>query len=55
MTITEQKAFLRSYTGQAQAPADFAQRWQETAAALHPAVSSVRPSRSATPAACMSG
>ena len=39
MTITEQKAFLRSYTGQAQAPADFAQRWQETAAALHPAVS----------------
>lgn len=23
MTITEQKAFLRSYTGQAQAPADF--------------------------------
>ena len=31
MTITEQKAFLRSYTGQAQAPADFAQRWQETA------------------------
>lgn len=35
MTITEQKAFLRSYTGQAQAPADFAQRWQETAAALH--------------------
>ena len=26
MTITEQKAFLRSYTGQAQAPADFAQR-----------------------------
>ena len=34
MTITEQKAFLRSYTGQAQAPADFAQRWQETAAAL---------------------
>ena len=36
MTITEQKAFLRSYTGQAQAPADFAQRWQETAAALHP-------------------
>ena len=52
MTITEQKAFLRSYTGQAQAPADFAQRWQETAAALHPAV---RPSRSATPAACMSG
>lgn len=38
MTITEQKAFLRSYTGQAQAPADFAQRWQETAAALHPAV-----------------
>ena len=42
MTITEQKAFLRSYTGQAQAPADFAQRWQET-------------SRAATPAACMSG
>ena len=39
MTITEQKAFLRSYTGQAQAPADFAQRWQEAAAALHPAVS----------------
>lgn len=39
MTITEQKAFLRIYTGQAQAPADFAQRWQETAAALHPAVS----------------
>lgn len=39
MTITEQKAFLRSYTGQAQAPADFAQRWQETAVALHPAVS----------------
>ena len=39
MTITEQKAFLRSYTGRAQAPADFAQRWQETAAALHPAVS----------------
>ena len=39
MTITEQKAFLRSYTGQAQAPADFAQRWQETVAALHPAVS----------------
>lgn len=39
MTITEQKAFLRSYTGQAQAPADFAQRWQETAAALHSAVS----------------
>ena len=39
MTITEQKAFLRSYTGQTQAPADFAQRWQETAAALHPAVS----------------
>ena len=39
MTITEQKAFLRSYIGQAQAPADFAQRWQETAAALHPAVS----------------
>ena len=39
MTITEQKAILRSYTGQAQAPADFAQRWQETAAALHPAVS----------------
>ena len=39
MTITEQKAFLRSYTGQAQTPADFAQRWQETAAALHPAVS----------------
>ena len=39
MTITEQKAFLRSYTGQAQAPADFVQRWQETAAALHPAVS----------------
>ena len=39
MTITEQKAFLRSYTGQAQAPADFALRWQETAAALHPAVS----------------
>ena len=39
MTITEQKAFLHSYTGQAQAPADFAQRWQETAAALHPAVS----------------
>ena len=39
MTITEQKAFLRSYTGQAQAPTDFAQRWQETAAALHPAVS----------------
>ena len=34
MTITEQKAFLRSYTGQAQAPADFAQRWQETAACL---------------------
>jgi len=26
MTITEQKAFLRSYTGQTQAPADFAQR-----------------------------
>lgn len=39
MTITEQKVFLRSYTGQAQAPADFAQRWQETAAALQPAVS----------------
>ena len=39
MTITEQKAFLRSYTGQAQTPADFAQRWQETVAALHPAVS----------------
>ena len=39
MTITEQKAFLRSYTGQAQAPADFARRWQEPAAALHPAVS----------------
>ena len=39
MTITEQKAILRSYTGQAQAPTDFAQRWQETAAALHPAVS----------------
>ena len=39
MTITEQKAFLRSYIGQAQAPADFAQCWQETAAALHPAVS----------------
>lgn len=54
MTITEQKAILRSYTGQAQAPADFAQRWQETAAALHPAVSCA-PSRSATPAACMSG
>ena len=54
MTITEQKAFLRSYTGQAQTPADFAQRWQETVAALHPAVS-LRPSRSATPAACMSG
>ena len=53
MTITEQKAFLRSYTGQAQAPADFAQRWQETAAALHPAVSCAP--RSATPAACMSG
>ena len=54
MTITEQKAFLRSYTGQAQAPADFAQRWQETAAALHPAVSCApvaasRPGSSAPP------
>ena len=40
MTITEQKAFLRSYTGQAQ------HRTPREA---------VRPSRAATPAACMSG
>ena len=54
MTITEQKAFLRSYTGQAQAPADFAQRWQETAAALHPAVSCA-PCSSSICSWCMSG
>ena len=55
MTITEQKAFLRSYTGQAQTPADFAQRWQETAAALHPAVScAVLSSGNSTPNTYMS-
>ena len=38
MTITEQKAFLRTYTGAAQPPEHFAQGWQATFAALAPAV-----------------
>ena len=34
MTITEQKAFLQSYTGKAQAPAYFAQNWAAAVADL---------------------
>ena len=35
MTITEQKAFLQTYTGKAQAPAHPAQDWADTVKELH--------------------
>ena len=38
MTITEQKAFLQSYTGKAQAPDGLAQRWADEVAAMQPEV-----------------
>lgn len=38
MTITEQKAFLQAYRGQAQAPAQLEAEWRSAVDALHPAV-----------------
>ena len=35
MTITEQKAFLQTYTGKAQAPAHLAQDWADAVKELH--------------------
>ena len=35
MTITEQKAFLQTYTGKAQAPAHPAQDWADAVKELH--------------------
>ena len=35
MTITEQKAFLQTYTGKAQAPAHPAQDWADAVKKLH--------------------